>query len=100
GDPFHQGFGIRSDEGISKDALEGPVNTTQVHVERRAAQRFEFHLPVSIRVAGRDAEAHGFTRDLSARGAFFYTESALTEGDSVELTVTMPSEITLAENMR
>jgi len=76
------------------------VNTTQIHVERRAAQRFEFHLPVSIRVAGRDGEAHGFTRDLSARGAFFYTESALTEGDSVELTVTMPSEITLAENMR
>jgi len=76
------------------------VNTTQVHVERRAAQRFEFHLPVSIRVAGRDGEAHGFTRDLSARGAFFYTEFALTEGDSVELTVTMPSEITLAENMR
>ncbi len=55
------------------------MNTTQVHVERRAAQRFEFHLPVSIRVAGQDGEAHGFTRDLSARGAFFYTESALTD---------------------
>jgi PilZ domain len=76
------------------------VNTTQVHVERRAAQRFEFHLPVSIRVANSDIEAHGFTRDLSARGAFFYTDFALTEGDQVELTVLMPSEITLAENMR
>jgi PilZ domain len=43
--------------------------------------------------------APGFTQDLSGRGIFFYTETALPEGAVVELTFTMPSEITLAENM-
>ena len=76
------------------------MNTSPIHIERRAAQRFEFHLPVSIRVMGSGTEGHGFTRDLSARGAFFYTEIELAEGSPVELTVMMPSEITLAENMR
>jgi PilZ domain-containing protein len=75
------------------------MSTGQV-IERRAAQRFEFHLPVSVRVANAEGQVHGFTRDLSAKGAFFYTETAMAEGTSVELTVTMPSQITLTENMR
>jgi hypothetical protein len=37
---------------------------------------------------------------LSGRGVFFYTDFEVTEGDSVELTLVMPSEITLTENMR
>jgi hypothetical protein len=41
----------------------------------------------------------GFTQDLSGRGVFFYAETALPEGAVVELTFTMPSEITLGENM-
>ena len=40
-----------------------------------------------------------FTQDLSGRGIFFYAEAALPEGAVVELTFTMPSEITLGENM-
>ncbi len=42
----------------------------------------------------------GFTQDVSARGLFLFTEAALAEGTVVELTFTMPSEITLAESMR
>lgn len=76
------------------------MSTDQVHLERRAAQRFDFHLPVSVRRAGADQEGHGFTQDLSARGALFYTDFALAEGEAIELTLVMPSEITLAENMR
>ena len=72
----------------------------QVQLERRAAQRFDFHLPVSVRLVGSDHEGCGFTQDLSARGALFYTDFPLSEGDAVELTLVMPSEITLAENMR
>ena len=75
------------------------MNSDQVHLERRAAQRFGFHLPVSVRLAGSDREGCGFTQDLSARGTLFYTDFPLTEGDAVELTLVMPSEITLAENM-
>lgn len=42
----------------------------------------------------------GFTQDLSSRGVFLFTDMALTEGSEVELTLRMPSEITLGENMR
>ena len=76
------------------------MSTDQVRLERRAAQRFDFHLPVSVRRAGTDIEGHGFTQNLSGRGALFYTEFPLSEGNAVELTLVMPSEITLAENMR
>jgi len=76
------------------------MNPEPVRVERRAAQRFDFQLPVSIRLPHGDREGHGFTQDLSARGVFFYTEFPLVEGDAVELTMMMPSEITLTESMR
>ena len=66
-------------------------------LERRGAQRFEVHLPVAVRFEGRTMPA--FTQDLSGRGMFFYTEASLPEGATVELTFTMPSEVTLGENM-
>lgn len=69
-------------------------------LERRAAQRFALHIPVAIRLADSELETTGFTQDLSARGAFLYTESKVAEGANVELTLNMPSEITLAEDMR
>ncbi len=77
------------------------MSTTQVQLERRSTQRFDFHLPVSVRLAGSpEHEGCGFTQDLSARGALFYTDFPLALGDAIELTLVMPSEITLAENMR
>ena len=66
-------------------------------VERRGAQRFEVHLPLAICFEGRTVP--GFTQALSGRGVFFYAETALPEGAVVELTFTMPAEITLTENM-
>jgi hypothetical protein len=73
------------------------MRTDPNRVERRGAQRFEVHLPVAVHFEGRTVP--GFTQDLSGRGIFFYTEVSLPEGAVVELTFTMPSEITLAENM-
>lgn len=66
-------------------------------LERRGAQRFEVHQPLAVHFEGRTVP--GFTQDLSGRGIFFYAEAPLPEGAVVELTFTMPSEITLAENM-
>jgi len=66
-------------------------------IERRAAQRFEVHLPLTVHYEGRAVP--GFIQDLSGRGIFFFAEAALPEGAIVELTFNMPSEITLAENM-
>jgi len=71
-----------------------------VQVERRAAHRFDFHLPVAIQAEGAEREGFGVTQNLSARGAFFYTDLPLALGMGVKLTLVMPSEITLAENMR
>src|SRR5271163_5228600 len=66
-------------------------------LERRGAQRFEVHLPLAVQFEGRTVP--GFIQDLSGRGVFFYAETALPQGAVVELTFTMPSDITLAESM-
>ena len=76
------------------------MSTDELHLERRASQRFDFQLPVGVRLAGTDCEGYGFTQDLSGRGVFFYTDFQVAEGDAVELTLVMPSEITLTENAR
>jgi hypothetical protein len=73
------------------------MSTDPNRLERRGAQRFEVHLPLAVHFDGRTVP--GFTQDLSGRGIFFYAETALPEGAVVELTFTMPSEITLGENM-
>ncbi len=66
-------------------------------LERRGAQRFEVHLPLAVHFDGRTVP--GFTQDLSGRGIFFYAGTSLPQGAVVEVTFTMPSEITLGENM-
>jgi hypothetical protein len=76
------------------------MTTPTVGVERRIGQRFAFNLPVSLRDISTAAEGLGFTQDLSSRGAFLFTDMALNEGTDVELTLKMPAEITLGENMR
>ena len=76
------------------------MSTAPVQVERRVGQRFPFSLPVSFRVSATGVEGLGFTQDLSSRGVFFLTAASLREGDEIELTLTMPSEITLGESMR
>ncbi|MGA8271071.1 MAG: PilZ domain-containing protein [Candidatus Sulfotelmatobacter sp.] len=76
------------------------MTTPSVGVERRIGQRFAFNLPVSLRDVSTGTEGLGFTQDLSSRGVFFFTDMALSEGAEVELTLRMPSEITLGENMR
>ena len=76
------------------------MTTDPAQVERRVGQRFPFLLPVSFRVTTTDIEGVGFTQDVSSRGVFFLTAASLHEGDAIELTLTMPAEITLGESMR
>ena len=75
------------------------MTTPPVQVERRVGQRFPYLLPVSVRLPAASLEGVGFTQDLSSRGVFFFTEMQLNEGMEVELTLRMPSEITLGSNM-
>lgn len=72
---------------------------SSIQLERRARQRFDFNLPVLL-VLTDDRRRSGFTQNLSARGIFLCTDLGLTEGEAVELTLAMPSEVTLAEAMR
>ncbi len=74
------------------------MTTVPVRQERRAAQRFEFNLPVFIRADGR--EYRGCTQDLSGRGVFLLLDSPLPQDCHVELLVSMPAEVTLTETMR
>jgi len=78
----------------------GDMNSGPVRVERRAAQRFDFQLPLTIRWSNGERSGCGFTQDLSTRGVFFYTDSPLVPGDMVEIVLVMPSEITLTEDSR
>jgi hypothetical protein len=76
------------------------MTSAPAQVERRIGQRFPFQLPVSLRAPASGAEGMGCTLDISCRGVFFLTGAALRENDEVELTLTMPAEITLGQNMR
>ena len=75
------------------------MSTPPVQVERRAGQRFPYALAVSLSEASSSVKGLGFTQDLSSRGAFFFTEVPLAEGTEIELTLQMPSEITLGDSM-
>jgi len=69
--------------------------------EQRATRRFALRLPVTIKFSdGAGAEAQAQTRDVSARGVFFYMDSKIEEGSVIEFTLTLPPEITLTESIR
>lgn len=71
-----------------------------IQIERRAAQRFDLQLPVSLQVANEANENRGLTQDLSAAGTLLSIDRCLAENSSVELTFVMPSEITFDGNLR
>lgn len=76
------------------------MSTTPDCLERRCGQRFDLQIPLSVRLSGSQHESNGFTQDLSARGAFFYTDFPLAAGEAIEVTLVMPSVITLGNSMR
>lgn len=76
------------------------MTTPPVRVERRVGQRFPYNTPVALRECSGEIQGAGFTQDLSSRGAFLFTDALLTQGSEIELTLRMPSEITLGESMR
>ena len=64
--------------------------------ERRTARRYDLSLPVSIRVAlENEAVLHtGKTRDISTRGVYFVFDDGLNAGAELDLTMTLPAEVT------
>jgi len=64
--------------------------------ERRTARRYDLSLPVIIRMpTERELDSQeGKTRDVSTRGLYFVIELDLEAGSEVDITMTLPAEIT------
>jgi c-di-GMP-binding flagellar brake protein YcgR len=64
--------------------------------ERRTARRYDLSLPIIIRVSAERAlnTQEGKTRDISTRGLYFVVDQNLEAGSELDLTLTLPAEIT------
>ena len=64
--------------------------------ERRTTRRYDLSLPVIIRVPAEKAldSQPGKTRDISTRGLYFVMDQNLEAGSELDLTMTLPSEVT------
>lgn len=64
--------------------------------ERRAARRYDLSLPVIIRVPveRETSSRNGKTRDISTRGVYFTIDDDLGAGAELDITLTLPSEVT------
>ena len=68
--------------------------------ERRQAQRFSMRIPVTL--LSDDRQVPAFTKDVSARGIYFYVsfaDSALINQD-LDFIIEFPPEITLCASLR
>jgi len=64
--------------------------------ERRTTRRYDLSLPVIVRVPTERAveTQKGKTRDISPRGLYFVIAQDLESGSEIDITLTLPSEIT------
>jgi c-di-GMP-binding flagellar brake protein YcgR len=64
--------------------------------ERRLARRYDLTLPVSIRSVAEKLilRQEGKTRDISTKGLYFVVDRDLEAGSELDLTLTLPGEIT------
>jgi len=64
--------------------------------ERRTARRYDLSLPIIIRVPTEQSfdSQQGKTRDISTRGLYFVVEQNLEAGSELDLTLTLPAEVT------
>jgi hypothetical protein len=69
--------------------------------EQRRTRRFAMQLPVTVKLPkGGEESVAAQTKDVSARGIFFYLDSQLSEGSNIEFILTLPPEITLTESIK
>jgi hypothetical protein len=69
--------------------------------EQRSTRRFSLDLPITVKFSERGADdVTGHTRDVSSRGVFFYMNSEVAEGHSIDFVMTLPPEITLSDPVR
>ncbi len=64
--------------------------------ERRTARRYDLSLPVIVRVPNESVadRQEGKTRDISTRGLYFILNQEFEAGSEIDITLTLPAEIT------
>ena len=64
--------------------------------ERRNARRYDLSLPVIVRIPTErsNGNQNGKTRDISTRGLYFVIDQNLEAGSELDITLTLPAEIT------
>jgi hypothetical protein len=64
--------------------------------ERRTTRRYDLSLPIIIRLPTQRTldSQQGMTRDISNRGLYFVMDQNLESGSQVDITLTIPAEIT------
>src|SRR5271168_5643929 len=67
-----------------------------VMTERRTTRRYDLTLPILIRVPTEHVtdSQNGKTRDISTRGLYFVIDQDLQAGSELDITLTLPGEIT------
>jgi c-di-GMP-binding flagellar brake protein YcgR len=72
------------------------AQTQKGNKERRSARRFQVSLPVVVHPvpSQQDEALSGRTRDISARGLYFTVDRELNPGSELDLTLTLPAELT------
>src|SRR5947209_17192647 len=69
--------------------------------ERRAMRRFDMRLPAIVKMTDNGfQEVLTETQNVSARGVYFYLNRSIAPGSKVEVTLTLPSHVTLTEPVR
>ena len=64
--------------------------------KRRNARRYDLSLPVIVRIPTErpNGSQNGKTRDISTRGLYFVIDQDLEAGSELDITLTLPAEIT------
>jgi hypothetical protein len=68
--------------------------------ERRGAPRFELQLPVEVNAGNSTVRLPAVTRDVSARGIYFFMDAEVFFDSEFEFTLTLTPEITRTQCIR
>ena len=68
--------------------------------ERRSMRRFDMHLPALVRSSDHFQEFLTETLNISARGVFFYIDGHIAPETKIEVTLTLPSQVTVSDSVR
>jgi hypothetical protein len=75
--------------------------SSQTQPEQRKTRRFNMTLPLTVKLPAGEVDLQAAqTKDVSARGVFFYLDSEVSEGSPIEFILTLPPEVTLTESIR